>query len=89
MPPDPPAMRRARRLVDQLTIGLSSVCLGAATRDLERLDQREPLEPGEIALGRGVNTLLMSRLLWQRGFRRNGHNGGGGLHREPVYTRSD
>jgi hypothetical protein len=89
MPPDPPVLRRARRLVEQLLAGLASVQLGSLTRDLEKLDQREPILVGEMALGRAVNVRLASRLLRERGFARRGWNGGSGLHREPVYTRSD
>lgn len=87
MPIDPPALRRARRLVDQLLAGLASVQLGSLTRDLERLDQREAVAPGEIAIGRSVDVRLAARLLRERGFRRSGWNGGSGLHREPVYSR--
>jgi hypothetical protein len=89
MPIDPPALLRARRLVDQLLAGLASVQLGSLTRDLERLDQREPIVAGEIAIGRGVDVRLTSRILRERGFRRSGWNGASGLHREPVYTRND
>jgi hypothetical protein len=87
MPIDPPALRRARRLIDLLLGGLASVELGCITRDLERLDEQHPIAGGEIAIGRGVDVRLTARLLRERGFRRNGWNGGSGLFREPVYTR--
>lgn len=86
MPVDPPALQRARRLIATLLNGIASVQLGSVTRDLERLDDREPIAPGEIAIGRGVDVRLAARLLRERGFVRSGWNGGHGLHREPVYS---
>jgi hypothetical protein len=87
MPPDPPALRRGRRLVERLIAGMSAVQLGCLTRDLEKLDQAEPITAGEIALGRAIDVRLTARLLRERGFSRTGWNGGSGLHREPIYKR--
>jgi hypothetical protein len=86
MPVDPPALQRARRLVATLLAGHPSVQLGSLTRDLERLDRDDAIAPGEIAIGRGVDVRLASRLLRERGYYRCGWNGGSGLHREPVYS---
>lgn len=86
MPPDPPALRRARRLIEGIVAGMASVQLGSVTRDLEKLDQAEPIPNGEMAIGRRVDVRLAARLLRERGFTRNGWNGGSGLYREPVYS---
>lgn len=79
--------RRADRLLDMLLGGLASVELGVITRDVERFDQAEELQAGEIALGDQVSTLYVAVLLRRRGFARSGDNGKSGLHREPIYTR--
>jgi hypothetical protein len=78
--------RRADRLLDGLLGGLPTVELGAITRDVEKLDQTEPVAGGEIALGGEISTLYIAVLLRRRGFVRCGDNGKSGLHREPVYS---
>jgi hypothetical protein len=86
---DAARIRRADRLLDGILAGLASVELGCATRDVEKLDQLQPVLAGEIAIGAQINTLYIAVLLRRRGFARAGWNGKSGLHREPIYSRSD
>jgi hypothetical protein len=79
-------LERANRLLVRWLADQRSVRLGQATRELDRLDQAEPVEAGEQRIGHKVAVRLVSTLLRKAGFHKSGYTGSG-YDREPVYAR--